>query len=114
VLTEEDYNIVMDSQHPLEKRLAAFARRASWNRPLGLKQDYPTQINHMIDCFGEMGVVERRQGTADPYFPPSLEVQDLPKHTQQRLVAEGPVHDADETDLTGIEKVRRFPHGLKK
>ena len=114
VLTEEDYKIVMDSQHSLGKRLAAFARRASWNRPLGLKKDYPTQINHMINFFGDMGVVENRQGPADPQFPPSLEVQDLPKHTQQRLVAEDPVHDADETDLTGIEKVRRFPHGLKK
>src|SRR5260370_26992649 len=61
-----------------------------------------------------MGGVEHRQGPADPQFPPSLEVQDLPKHTQRRLAAEGPVHDADETDLTGIEKVRRFPHGLKK
>ena len=115
VLTEEDYNIMMDSQNTLEKRLAAFARRTNWNRPLGLKDDYPTQINHMINFFGEMGVVEHRQGPADPQFPPSLEVQDLPKHTQQRLAAEGvSAHDADETDLTGIEKVRRFPHGLKK
>ena len=114
VLTQEDYNVVMDTENPLEKRLAAFARRASWNRPLGLNKDYPTQINHMINFFGEMGVVEHRQGPGDPQFPPSLEVQSSPKHTQQRLAAEGPVREEDETDLTGIEKVRRFPHGLKK
>lgn len=115
VLAEEDYNIVMDSQNALEKRLAAFARRTNWNRPLGLKDNYPTQIARMISSFGEMGVVEHRQGPGDSDFPPALEVQDLPKHTQQRLAAESfSARDEDETDLTGIEKVRRFPHGLKK
>src|SRR5260370_7459724 len=105
---------MMGSENRGEEGLAAFGRSTNWNGPLGLKDDYPTQISHMINFFGEMGVVEHRQGPGDPQFPPSLEVQDLPKHTQRRLAAEGPVHDADETDLTGIEKVLRFPHGLKK
>jgi hypothetical protein len=41
-------------------------------------------------------------------------VEDMPKHTLARLVVEGDSpYAADETDLTGIEKVRRFPHGLR-
>jgi hypothetical protein len=113
VLTEENYNIVMDTKRSLGHRLAAFARRASWVRPLGSK-GYDSQMNNMIANFGELGVIEQRPGPGDAHFPPSLEVEDMPKHTLARLAAEGDSPDAaDEVDLTGIEKVRRFPHGLK-
>jgi hypothetical protein len=62
-----------------------------------------------------MGVIEERPGPGDPNFPPSLEVENLPQPTMQRLAAPGgSPNAADEIDLTGIEKVRRFPHGLKR
>lgn len=113
VLTEEDYNTVMDTRRSLGQRLAAFARRAAWARPLG-SQGYDSQINNMIANFWQMGVIEQRPGPGDSHFPPYLEVEDMPKRTLARLAAEGdPPDAADEVDLTGIEKVRRFPHGLK-
>jgi hypothetical protein len=59
-------------------------------------------------------VIEERPGPGDPRFPSSLEVEDLPKHALERLAVEGEsANAADQLDLTGIEKVRRFPHGLE-
>jgi len=113
VLTEASYDTVMDTQQPLGARLAAFAQRVAWVRPLGSK-GYTSQLNNMIANFGDMGVIEPRPGPGDPHFPPSLDVENLPKHTIERLAAEGDSpYAADEIDLTGIEKVRRFPHGLE-
>jgi hypothetical protein len=113
VLTEASYDIVMDTQQPLEARLKAFAQRVAWVRPLGAK-GYTSQLNNMIANFGDMGVVEPRPGPGDPHFPPSLDVENLPKHTIERLALEpDSAYAADEIDLTGIEKVRRFPHGLE-
>ena len=114
VLTTENYDIVMDSRKPMDERLAAFANRAAWIRPLG-SISYTDQINNMIHDYGDLGVVEHRPGPADGPFPPMLEVESLPAHTHRRLAAsqESP-HGADRLDLTGIEKVRRFPHGLRR
>ena len=113
ILTDANYKIVMDAQRPLAERLTAFAQRVSWARPLG-SSGYTSQINNMIDNFWEMGVIEQRPGPDDPNFPSSLEVENLPQPTVERLAADGgSPNAADEIDLTGIEKVRRFPHGLK-
>jgi hypothetical protein len=123
VLTEANYDIVMDSGQPLGARLAAFANRAAWTRPLGSKS-YTDQINNMIHHFGDMGVVEHRPGPGDPEFPSSMEVETLPPKTHRLLAtlektAQGAERaaspfDSDNIDLTGIEKVRRFPHGLRR
>ena len=80
VLTEASYDTVMDTQQPLAARLAAFAQRVAWVRPLGAK-GYTSQLNNMIANFGDMGVIEPRPGPGDPQFPPSLDVENLPKHT---------------------------------
>jgi hypothetical protein len=113
VLTQANYEVVMDSTQPLAERLAAFAQRIPWIRPLGAN-GYGSQINNMINNFWEMGVVEQRKGPNDPNFPASLEVENLPQQTVERLVVEGgSPYAADEIDLSGIEKVRRFPDGLK-
>jgi L-lysine epsilon oxidase C-terminal domain len=112
VLTEASYDIVLDPQQPLAARLAAFAQRVAWVRPLG-SNGYTSQLNNMIANFGDMGVIEQRPGPGDSHFPPSLDVENLPKHTVERLAQEGDAaYAADDLDLTGIEKVRRFPHGL--
>jgi len=114
VLDETEYGIVMDCKRPLDERLAAFARRAAWTRPLGSKKGYLDQINNMIDHFGDMGVVEHRPGPGDEHFPGAMQVQNLPAHTRQRLLdANEPLTASDDVDLSGIEKVRRFPRGLK-
>jgi hypothetical protein len=124
VLTKENYEIVMDKNRPLGERLAAFANRAAWIRPLGAKS-YTDQINNMIARFGDLGVVEVREGPTDTdLFPPVMEVEQLaPRKIPHLLQAEraGNVASdrmievsefADEIDLTNIEKVHRFPHGL--
>lgn len=113
VLNEPHYEIVMDLKQSLNKRMAAFATRAAWTRPLGHK-GYLDQINNMIERFGEMGVVEHRPGPGDQHFPAAMQVQNLPAPTRQRLeVEQEPLTASDEIDLSGIEKVRRFPRGLK-
>ena len=113
VLTQEDYTIVVDGARPLDQRLAAFARRAAWTRPLGSK-GYLAQINNMIDHFGDMGVVEHRPGPNDEHFPSAMQVENLSERTRKRLADENePPHASDQIDLSGIEKIRRFPRGLK-
>ncbi|MEA2162746.1 MAG: hypothetical protein QOK37_873 [Thermoanaerobaculia bacterium] len=121
VLTEEDYRKVMDEKLPLRKRLAAFATRSLWIRPLG-GPSYTDQINNMIAHFGDMGVVEVREGPSDrDNFPAMIEVEQLaPAHRQRLLKAQvGEIVSTSaaveqDVDLTGIEKVNRFPHGLSQ
>jgi L-lysine epsilon oxidase-like protein len=124
VLTNKNYEVVMDEKRPLEERLAAFANRASWTRLLGTKS-YTDQINNMVRDYGDMGVVEVRKGPGDrEHFPAVMEVEQLkPRQMLEAFVlgAEPPVKglsrepdiSADDLDLTGIEKVHRFPHGLR-
>ncbi|MBV8399061.1 MAG: LodA/GoxA family CTQ-dependent oxidase [Acetobacteraceae bacterium] len=110
VLTSQDYQIVMDEERPLAERLAAFARRASWLQPLGDKS-YTDQINNMIAHFDHMGVVEQRDGPKSGPFPPEMQVQQLPA---QAAAAALTGREPERLDLSGIEKVRRFPHGLRR
>ena len=115
VLSEVDYEIVIDDKRPLGERLAAFARRADWDRQLGLHKSYTEQINHMIDHFGDMGVVEVREGVKkNPNFPPVMEVENLPPETRAKMsvAAEQRLAAAPRRDLSKIAKVNRFPRGL--
>jgi L-Lysine epsilon oxidase N-terminal/L-lysine epsilon oxidase C-terminal domain len=112
VLTREDYDIVMNEGASIAARLAAFARRASWLRPLG-SRSYTDQINNMIAHFDHMGVVETRAGPASGAFPAVIEVEDLHPAARAVAAAVGP-RAAEELDLSGIDKMRRFPHGLRR
>jgi hypothetical protein len=111
VLTQAEYEIVLDPEQPLAARLSAFARRASWLRPLGSKS-YTDQINNMIAHFDHMGVIEPRPGPTSGPFPKMVEVEDLHPAAHALAAAVGP-RAAEELDLSGIDKVRRFPHGLR-
>ena len=105
----------------MSERLAAFANRAAWIRGLGTKS-YTDQINNMIRDFGKLGVVEVREGPGDPEFPQAMEVEQLPpRRVLLKAVAAQAVEgvraltqEADNVDLTGIEKVHRFPYGLRR
>ena len=115
VLSEADYEIVIDDKQPLGERLAAFARRADWNRELGLHTSYTEQINRMIDHFADMGVVEVRDGVEkSPHFPLVMEVENLPHVVRARRSAavERQLAAAPRTDLSTIAKANRFPRGL--
>jgi len=121
VLTTESYDIVMDKDRPMSERLAAFANRAAWIRGLGTKS-YTDQINNMIRDFGKLGVVEVRKGPGDPEFPQAMEVEQLPPQrvllkavaAQEERGLRALTQEADNVDLTGIEKVHRFPYGLRR
>lgn len=77
VLTEKDYEIVMDPNRPRQERLDAFNRRASWYRILGVS--HLDQLANMIDRYGDLGVVEYRPGIPDdPSFPPEMYVESKP------------------------------------
>ena len=112
VLTRDNYAIVMDAERPLAERLAAFANRAAWLTPLG-STSYTDQINNMIAHFDHMGVVETRPGPETGPFPPVMEVEDLHPAARAFAAAADP-HAAERLDLSGIDKVRRFPHGLRR
>jgi hypothetical protein len=134
VLTREKYEVVMNPELSAQDRLAAFASRASWIDPLGTTS-YTDQINNMIKGFDHLGVVEVNPGPADSVgktlFPPVIQVEDqhvpipdgadaLPASvvhktmvTRPRLLA-GADSGAAPLDLSGIDKVRRFPHGLRR
>jgi hypothetical protein len=78
VLTEADYEIVMDTSRPLEQRAAAFTRRRKWTRRLDEQGGYEAQINAMVQLFGEMGLVEKRPGPEGEGFPSEMYVESLP------------------------------------
>jgi hypothetical protein len=130
VLTRENYDIVMDTERPLGERMAAFANRAAWIDPLG-DTSYTEQINNMIAHFDHLGVVEPREGPPDrEHFPAIIEVEDQhkPIHdvpmsaalTQGHHVGTNPHvgaaprQGASRVDVMRIEKVRRFPNGLRR
>ena len=77
VLREQDYEIVINKKKPRQERLEAFNRRASWYRVLG--KNYLDSIQNMVDRYGDMGVVEWREGVKDdPDFPPQMWVETRP------------------------------------
>lgn len=77
VLTEVDYQVVMDPSRPPQERREAFERRATWLR--GLKGDNPEQLNQMIDDWYRLGIVELRDGIeGSTDFPALIQVESTP------------------------------------
>jgi hypothetical protein len=116
VLSSADYDIVMKGTSP-DERLKAFATRSDWLAPI-MHGNYLDQINAFIGDISQMGVVEMRAGPAnDPAFPAMIGVQDLPPAPPPHLAAAFARTRAkapgDPDDLSRIDKVRRFPFGLK-
>ncbi len=116
VLTEKEYEIVMDQTRPREERLAAFNKRASWYRILG--EGYLTQVAKMIELYGDLGVVEYRPGIEhDPDFPQQMYVESTPGSPSaeaavriQAVSAAASVHDIpyERGRFVGqVEKVRK-------
>lgn len=76
VLTEEDYQKVIDTSLPREERIIAFNNRPGWLR--ALTGNVAEQMNQMVAHFGAMGVVEARPGVKDdPEFPEVIYVESL-------------------------------------
>jgi hypothetical protein len=110
VLTEEDYEIVVDTTQPAETRIEAFNRRATWLRILG--STYIDAITHMVDRFGALGVVERRDGVRDlPALPRVMYVESTPwapgAHDPAAL---GPAaREAVQARTAKAERAKRIP-----
>src|SRR5205807_726748 len=76
VLTEEDYQTVMDTSLPREERIVAFNHRPGWLR--ALTGSVAEQMKQMVAHFGAMGIVEERPGIKDdPDFPDVIYVESL-------------------------------------
>ena len=74
VLTEPNYRVVIDTAAPRDERLAAFASRMVWTAPL-TGASRAGQMEQMVRIFGDMGLVEVREGVqGDPDFPPTMMV----------------------------------------
>lgn len=122
VMTREKYAVVTNPEASREDRLAAFAMRSSWLDPLGTGS-YVQQINNMIKGFDHMGVVEVNPGPVDPegkaLFPSVIQVEDqhVPIESTNEMVTRLAAHGGApgaRPDLSGIDKVHRFPHGLRR
>jgi hypothetical protein len=75
VLTEANYQKVIDPSLCREERLAAFNARFDWDNTLGV--GYQQQLETMIDHFDQQGLVLVQPGVADdPDFPPQMQVSD--------------------------------------
>lgn len=83
VLTEEDYQTVIDESVPREDRIAAYNRRAYWFRSIDQAPNIPARMEKMIAEFGAQGIVEARPGIVDdPDFPALLYVENLSEQQQ--------------------------------
>ncbi len=77
VLTAEAYAVVRDAGRPRQERIDAFTKRDLWTRWLDAKTT-AGQMEQMVAIFGQMGVVETREGVpGDPDFPPVMGVEAL-------------------------------------
>ena len=76
VLTEDSYQIVMDTSRPRDERIAAYNTRLFWTR--SLPGDAVAAMMDMVANFQDMGIVEARPGIkGDPDFPEVIYVESL-------------------------------------
>jgi len=74
VLSEADYQIVMNLNRPLEVRRRAFARRRDWERFIARPTRPPT-LALMVKEWYRQGLVTRRPGPGDGHFPTVMLVE---------------------------------------
>jgi hypothetical protein len=85
VLTEDDYEIVMDKSKSEAERRAAFNNRESWLRFLPRKS--VEAMDWMVKHFSQLGIVVRRDGPSDlEGFPRFFYVEALPEKTAKEIV----------------------------
>jgi len=74
VLSEDDYQVVMDRTRPRSEREAAFHRRRGWERFIARKTRPPT-LRLMVEDWPRMGMVTERPGPGDAGFPTTFKVE---------------------------------------
>lgn len=112
VLTQARFEQVVNEQLTLEERMIAFNTRVNWLRGLDLSAPYIRQITKMIDHFGDLGVVERRDnpnaGPGDP-FPAVFYVESRPTVPVDENVLHRAQHDRGGEGVS--EEFRRVRFG---
>lgn len=77
VLSQKDYEIVMDASSSRDEKLRAFNRRVTWFRVLG--KFYLDQIDNMTKIYGDLGIIGIMPGPKDdPDFPEVMYVETVP------------------------------------
>lgn len=87
VLSEEEYNRVIDDSLELDERLKAFNTRRTWIR--WLEGNYIEQITQMVKDFGKFGIIKKRDGIIDDlHFPKPMFVESEISFHEEGLTAE--------------------------
>jgi hypothetical protein len=88
VLTEDDYELVINEALPRVERLVALNRRADWEFSTLQGDTFAEVANDMVKKFGALGVLEKRPGPSnDPDIPAVLFVSTI-SHQQKAMAAE--------------------------
>ena len=82
VLSEADYEIVMDSHRSLDERRAAFDRRRDWERFISHPTSTPT-LAMMVQEWFRLGMVAERRGPLDGKFPRRMKVESFLGYAQE-------------------------------
>jgi hypothetical protein len=105
--------VIVDTTKPHPDRVAAFRARADWFDET-LDPGPPDQIVQMLERYGDMGLVEARQGvTGDPVIPPVLYVSDghKPSTTATVTAAVSGARRQAPTAEGFRERLGQFPFG---
>jgi len=87
VLSQANYELVIDESKPREERLAAYSQRTSWYRFIDTAPDIPARMEKMIAGFGAQGIVEARPGVVDdPDFPSVIYVENVTNEQLKKFV----------------------------
>jgi hypothetical protein len=74
VLSDADYQIVMERDRPMSERLAAFRKRRDWERFIARPTRPPT-LELMVKDWPRLGMVAERPGPGDRQFPQTFKVE---------------------------------------
>ena len=105
VLTEQDYQKVMNLDLPREERIAAFNQRLNWLRAIKDANTAEVMLR-MIAHFNELGIVEVRPGIKDD--------PDLPEYIYVETLIAGQLKTAAENATTLLRNIARPLTELEK
>jgi L-Lysine epsilon oxidase N-terminal/L-lysine epsilon oxidase C-terminal domain len=74
VLSQANYEIVMERDRPMSERLAAFRQRRDWERFIARPTRPPT-LELMVQEWPRLGMVAERPGPGDGQFPQTFKVE---------------------------------------
>ncbi len=117
VMTEAQFNTIMNPDTSPDARMAAFNTRPYWLRSLDFSKPYVEQITKMISTFGELGLVLKRDAGGEG-LPPFVYVETLaeqaPKLTAATAAPEAPASSDRKKPAVSDEFARARFGGLRR